>query len=164
MGYSGQADDATLWNLTGGYLGSKLGIDSVWAPSYDIDGNSWFAGIEGEHSFGVISLSGGVTGGLIGRRGTRFVNDSLALTGGLTLGKGSAQGSYDGLFPRARIEGERGDQAGGRLALTPAARLRYAARRISSPLPNSHHDCASKHQLFWACRPEAARLLSAQIG
>jgi hypothetical protein len=131
-GYSGDGPDAaTRWTVMGGYLNSATDVDSAWTRSSDIDGDNWFAGAEIEHGFGLISLDGGITGGIIARRGTRFVNDNLALTDGLTLGQGAAQEAYDGLFlaPEFGIKADFAPAEG--WTLTPAAHLRYAGQWTS---------------------------------
>jgi hypothetical protein len=129
IGYSGEAADAaTRWAIMGGQLISAMGASSVWASSYDIAGNTWFAGAQIDREFGVAHLDSGITGGAIARQGTRFVNDNLALTNGLTLGQGSAQESYGGLFvaPELGISADFAPADG--WTLTPAAHLRYAAQ------------------------------------
>ncbi len=128
LGYSDALGDGTRWGVVGGYVRGHTGIDAALANSHDIDSDSWFVGLEADRSFGPLRLYGGVTGGLTGRNGTRFVNDNLALTDGLTLGEGGAGASSLGLFvaPEIGVSAAIGPADG--WTLTPAATLRYAAQ------------------------------------
>lgn len=128
FGYDGAAGEGARWGVMGGFLHSELAVDSAWASSYAVDGNGWFAGVNGARDIGAITIDAGVAGGRIGRDATRFVNDNTALTGGLTLGEGQAAASYGGWFlaPELGVSATLGSPDG--WSMTPGARLRYAGQ------------------------------------
>jgi len=132
LGYSGDTDDQTQWSLTGGYLRSNAGIDGSPGTSSQSTSDILFATLSGARQFGIVTIDGGVTGGLTARRGSRFINDNLALTNGLTLGEGAAGASSVGLLvaPEIGISAALASTDG--WALTPAARLRYAGQWVGN--------------------------------
>lgn len=127
FGYSGNTNEGTRWGVVGGYGRGYTGIDSSWARSGAIDSDNWFAGLSGDRTLGAVRLYGSVVGGGTSRSGTRFVNDNLALTDGLTLGEGSAEASFMSLFVAPEVGISVTLEAAGWM-LTPAARLRYAGQ------------------------------------
>lgn len=132
LGYGGDTDDQTQWSLTGGYLRSNTGIDGDPGASSQSTSDILFATLSGARAFGIVTVDGGVTGGLTARQGSRFINDNLALTNGLTLGEGGADTSSAGLLvaPEIGISAALASTDG--WALAPAARLRYAGQWVGS--------------------------------
>ena len=127
-GYRGQLASGLEWGVMGGWLNSQIDTSSRWTKSYDIDGQGWFAGLNGRQHFGAFSIDFGVTGGFMDFDQSRFVNDNTATTGGLTLGKSWANASYDGWFvsPEIGISAALGKVGGWNV--TPSARIRYAGQ------------------------------------
>ncbi|MGI9400565.1 MAG: autotransporter outer membrane beta-barrel domain-containing protein, partial [Rhizobiaceae bacterium] len=128
-GYSWQHSANLQFNLMGGYIKGNIEADSRYAQSQDIDTDGWFAGIYGEQQFSGVNIDFGIVGGWLSSDSSRFVNDNLALTNGLTLGRGSANASYHSWFlaPEAGIGL---DISSGDIVYTPSARIRYAMQEI----------------------------------
>jgi outer membrane autotransporter protein len=130
-GYSWQYSPSLTLGLMAGYFKSDLEVDAEWGiESHDIDSDGWFAGFFGEQDMGAYYFDLGITGGMLSHDHSRFVNDNLALTNGLTLGESYADADYDSWFlaPEAGI-GMDIDHGNG-LVFTPSARIRYAWQSI----------------------------------
>lgn len=128
MGYRGPSVAGFDWGLMAGYLNTELDAESRWTQSYDISGEGWFAGLNARQTLGGVVIDFGLTGGRVDYDQSRFVNDNLALTGGLTLGKSWADSSYAGWFVSPEIGVSTLLATFDGWSFTPAARLRYAAQ------------------------------------
>ncbi len=128
MGYRGQAFAGFDWGVMAGYLNSELDAASRWTQSYDIKGDGWFSGLNAKQTLGGVVIDFGVTGGRIDYDQSRFVNDNLALTNGLTLGRSWADSSYAGWFVAPEIGVSTMLATFDGWSFTPAARLRYAGQ------------------------------------
>jgi autotransporter-like protein len=128
IGLNGIAVAGFDWGVMAGYLNSQLDAASRWTQSYDIEGEGFFAGLNGKQTLGGFTVDLGVTGGRADYDQSRFVNDNLALTNGLTLGKSWATSSYAGWFVSPEIGVSTQLATLGSWTFTPAARLRYAGQ------------------------------------
>ena len=128
FGYRGRSAAGFDWDFMGGYLNGKFDASSRWTKSYDVTGRGWFAGINGRMALARLAIAFGFTGGWLDYSQSRFVNDNLATTGGLTLGRSWANASYDGWFAAPEIAAStRLGQLDG-WTLMPSARVRYAGQ------------------------------------
>lgn len=128
----GRGDGQTFagfdWGVMAGYLNTELDAASRWTQSYDIEGEGWFAGLNAKQTLGGVVIDFGLTGGRVDYDQARFVNDNLALTNGLTLGKSWASSSYAGWFMSPEIGVSTVLATFDGWSFTPAARLRYASQ------------------------------------
>lgn len=128
-GYTWQSVSGLTLGVMAGYLQSDMDAKSRFSPSHDIESQGWFAGLYGEQAMEAFNIDFGVNGGMLSHDSSRFVNDNLALTNGLTLGQSHANASYDSWFISPEV-GIRTDINTGNLILTPSARVRYAHQAI----------------------------------
>lgn len=113
-----------------GYIyGEMAADDSRWAPTQDIESEGWFAGIHGAQKMNGFTLDFGLVGGWLASSSMRFVNDNLALTDGLTLGRNYASGAYDSWFLAPEL-GVSMDIEWQGIVYTPAAHIRYSMQEI----------------------------------
>jgi hypothetical protein len=130
-GYSWSAYRGLQLGVMGGYVQSDMDIDdSRFAPTGSTDSDGGFLGFNGEQALGAFIVDFGITGGWLSHDGSRFINDNLALTNGLTLGKSWADASYDSWFISPQIGIAADFVQGDGWVLTPSARLRYARQSI----------------------------------
>ena len=131
-GYSWQHDPRTRLGLTAAYLEGQIHAASSFAEAQDIASEGAFVGVHGERDFGAATFGLGLTAGWQTHTSDRFINDNLALTGGLTLGESSAQASYDSWFviPEAWVSTDFAlpDPS---FVITPTARIRYAFQSVN---------------------------------
>jgi len=131
VGYGWQQSADMRLGVMAGYLNGNITATSAFADAQDIDSNGIFAGIYGDRTFGRMTLGLGLAGGWQSNDSTRFVNDNLATTGGLTLGESRASASYDSWYitPEASLATDIGLGSSG-VVLTPTARVRYALQAV----------------------------------
>ena len=87
------------------------------------------AGLPASMAGNGFTIDFGLAGGWLSSDNTRFVNDNLALTNGLTLGQSLALASYDSWFIAPEV-GVAMDFDMGDVVYTPSARVRYSMQDI----------------------------------
>lgn len=122
-GYTWQRAPDLIVNAMAGYVAGNHKADANWAPSFDHDTHTLFAGLHGEHQLNRAAVQFGLTAGHSWVDHNRFVNDNLA-----PLGESWVSADYGGFFvsPELGLSSDILLQNG--LTLTPNAGLRYAAQ------------------------------------
>ncbi|MGJ8531921.1 MAG: autotransporter domain-containing protein [Alphaproteobacteria bacterium] len=122
-GYTWQQAPDLIVNAMAGYVAGNNEADANWAPSFDHDTHTLFAGLHGEHQLNRAAVQFGLTAGHSWVDHNRFVNDNLA-----PLGESWVSADYGGFFvsPELGLSTDILLQNG--LTLTPNAGLRYAAQ------------------------------------
>ncbi|MGI9365175.1 MAG: autotransporter outer membrane beta-barrel domain-containing protein [Rhizobiaceae bacterium] len=128
-GYRWQQAADLQFNVMAGYIQGEIKADSPYVRSQNIETDGWFAGVYGQQDLNGFTIDFGVVSGWLSSDSTRFVNDNLELTNGLTLGQSLALASYNSWF----IAPEFGvamdfDMEG--VVYTPSARVRYSMQEI----------------------------------
>jgi len=122
-GYTWQQAPDLIVNAMAGYVAGNNKADANWAPSFDHDTHTLFAGLHGEHQLNRAAVQFGLTAGHSWVDHNRFVNDNLA-----PLGESWVSADYGGFFvsPELALSTDILLQNG--MTLTPNAGLRYAAQ------------------------------------
>ncbi|MGJ8531920.1 MAG: autotransporter domain-containing protein [Alphaproteobacteria bacterium] len=122
-GYTWQQAPDLIVNAMAGYVAGNNEADANWAPSFDHDTHTLFAGLHGEHQLNRAAVQFGLTAGHSWVDHNRFVNDNLA-----PLGESWVSADYGGFFvsPELGLSTDILLQNG--MTLTPNAGLRYAAQ------------------------------------
>ncbi len=143
LGYSWQPYADMNLSVMAGYVRGSVEAKSPFAKSQDIESNGVFAGVHAEQSFDAMSLGFGLSAGWQSHDSSRFVNDNLATTGGLTLGESYANASYDSWFITPEISFAYDQALAGDMVLTPKARVRYAFQSVDGYSENGSNANAS---------------------
>ncbi|MGJ8531918.1 MAG: autotransporter domain-containing protein [Alphaproteobacteria bacterium] len=122
-GYIWQHTPDMILNAMAGYVAGNAEANAVWAPSFDHDTHTLFAGLHGEHQLNRAAVQFGLTAGHSWIDHNRLVNDNLA-----PLGESWVSADYGGFFvsPELGVSTDILLQNG--MTLTPNAGLRYAAQ------------------------------------
>lgn len=117
-----QAPDLTV-NAMAGYVAGNQEADATWAPSFDHDTHTVFAGLQGEHQLTWSAVQFGLMAGYAWVDHNRFVNDNLA-----PLGESWVSADYGGLFVSPEFGLSTDMVLANGTVLTPNAGVRYAAQ------------------------------------
>jgi hypothetical protein len=128
IGYTWQQTPDLILNAMAGYLAGNVEADAVWAPSFEHDVHTMFAGMHGERSlswgqFGEGVVQFGLTAGYGAIDHSRFVNDNLA-----PLGESWVSADYGGFFLSPELGLATDISLADGTVLTTNAGLRYAAQ------------------------------------
>jgi len=130
LGYANASHENFDWNVMIGTLKSDIKANSVFVQSDSIKSDGWLLGATGRYDLGKLDFEAGVVLGGFGHDSSRFVNDNLAQTGGLTLGEGRAVAKYDSKFIAPEVGLSYLLSNTGGWNITPAGRLRYVANWV----------------------------------
>ncbi|MCR9236410.1 MAG: autotransporter domain-containing protein [Alphaproteobacteria bacterium] len=122
-GYTWQQAPDLIVNAMAGYVAGNNKADANWAPSFDHDTHTLFAGLHGEHQLNRAAVQFGLTAGHSWIDHNRFVNDNLA-----PLGESWVSADYGGFFVSPELALSTDILLENGLTLTPNAGVRYAAQ------------------------------------